>query len=52
MGEDIANDLTDEELVSEIYKELIEPNTRNTNNPSKKWLEDTNRRFSRKNTDG
>ena len=44
----VANE-TDKGLISEIYKQLIQINTRNTNNPVKRWAKDLNRHFSREN---
>ena len=47
--EKIANETTDKVLISKIYKQLIQLNTRKANNPTKKWAEDQNRHFSKDN---
>ena len=42
-----ANDTSDKDLFSKIYKNLTELHTRKTSNSTKKWAKDLNRRFSK-----
>ena len=47
MGENNSNETTDKGLISKIYKQLIQLNTRKASNPIKKWEKALNRHFSK-----
>ena len=47
MGEKIANEATDKELISKIYKQHLKLNSRKLNHLIKKWPKEVNKQFSK-----
>ena len=47
MGENNRKRSNGQELISKIYKQLLQLNSRKINDPTKKWAKELNRHFSK-----
>ena len=45
MGENNSSEVTDKELISKVYKQLLQLNSRKINDPIKKWAKELSRNF-------
>ena len=50
MEEDISNDTSEKELISQIYKQFIQLKTRKTNSSIKEWEKELKMHFSKEDT--
>ena len=48
----IANEATDKQLISKVYKQLMQLNSRKINDPIEKWAKELNTFLQRRHADG